>query len=451
MKNTVVALAVCFFALSVVAEGRTAFAQESSGQAKAAKKKKKKKKEDKVSEADKLLVKDFQDKAMGLFAKGDYEGALTYFLKADAITSTSYTLFSIAKCYDNMYKYKEAYDYYNRYIDTGEKANYDAVIEAIARIESMPVIVKVVTTPAGATVYIDGKEVTFQKTPIVSEVEAGLHTILIKKPGFKDVSRELEIPFGGVGKIDETLHPITSPAVFDDKAPGSVKPGTTGKPAEKPKEAAKPKEEPKPKAIADVKLAGTGDVYGEEPKPEGKPPGNEKKKKKETLKLEKKARQPMRPVPMALSLAAGATVSTSKMMGSYIDVSLGVFFRIRDGFVGLGIDNMFFVDGYLLAGYPAGGYTLRVWKDLSLSFAAGFGAAYLHAFRKGYDPDGAIVIETGSHWDLVAHADVKLRYRIGPIILQAIPVHADVLLGVGSIEPAPLAQFAFLAGLAVEF
>jgi hypothetical protein len=147
----------------------------------------------------------------------------------------------------------------------------------------------------------------------------------------------------------------------------------------------------------------------------------------------------------------GATVSTTRAMGSYIDASLGIFFRIREGFAGLGLDNLFFTDGYLLAAYPAGGYTLVLWRDLSISFAAGFGAAYLYASVDGGGEDGNVLIGQGGHWDLVVHADVRLRYRVGPVILLAIPACADVLVGAGDIEPAPLAQFAFLLGAACDF
>jgi hypothetical protein len=436
-------MTVLVFSMSVVTETRTAEAQ-SAGESAKNKKKKGKGKDKDVSEADLLLVKEFHKKAMGLFEKGDYEGALVNFLKADSIKSTSFTLFSIARCYDNLYKYQDAYEYYQKYIDTGEKANYDEVIEAVARIESMPVILKVVTTPEGAGVFINGKEVTFQKTPIVSEVEPGTHTIVIRKKGFKDAVETVTIPFGGIGRIDVTLMPVTKPAAYEDS------------PSKKPKDG---KEGKDMKGAGDIqgkdagkttKGAGEAAAPGADEKGAGKKKEG-KKKDKETVKVKKKVRVAARPVPMSLSAAAGATVSTSKTMGSYVDISLGLFFRIKQGFVGLGIDNLFFLDGYLLAAYPAGGYTVRIWRDLSLSFAAGFGAAYLHAFKEGYNEDGAVIIETGSHWDLVAHVDVKLRYKLGPVMLQAIPVHADVLLGVGSVEPAPLAQFAFLLGVAVDF
>jgi hypothetical protein len=150
-------------------------------------------------------------------------------------------------------------------------------------------------------------------------------------------------------------------------------------------------------------------------------------------------------VPISLSLGLGATVSTSELVGSYIDASLLAAWRIREFSVGLGLDNLFFTDSYLLAAFPAGAYTLKVWRDLSMQFTVGFGAAYLHAFKRS---DGTA---SGAHWDLVVHADARLRYKVGPIMVVAIPLCTEILVGAGSIKAAPLAQFAFLAGIGYDF
>lgn len=157
-----------------------------------------------------------------------------------------------------------------------------------------------------------------------------------------------------------------------------------------------------------------------------------------------KKKRPIK-VPISLSLGLGATVSTSELVGSYIDASLLAAWRIKAFSVGLGLDNLFFTDSYLLAAFPAGSYTLKVWRDLSMQFTVGFGAAYLHAFKRS---DGTA---SGAHWDLVVHADARLRYKVGPIMVVAIPLCTEILVGAGNIKAAPLAQFAFLAGIGYDF
>jgi hypothetical protein len=216
--------------------------------------------------------------------------------------------------------------------------------------------------------------------------------------GYEEAKKELEIPYGGEGKVEVALEAAAIP-----KAPPEEKAAKkTGK-------------------GKSVELAG----------------GVETGKKKR--------------VPFSLGIAAGATISTTEFVGSFIDASLAVTYRIKGGVVGIGLDNLIFSNSYLLAAYPAGGYRVKVWKHLSLEFVAGFGAAYLNSFDDSGDGKGTVLIEKGSHWDLVAHADIKLCFNAGPILVLLVPVHANVLIGVGSIEPAPLAEFAFLAGIGYDF
>jgi tetratricopeptide (TPR) repeat protein len=408
-------LLLCGLALSTITLGPAAFGQEkqkTEGSEKGAKKKGKKKK---ISEEEKLLVQQFSQKAISLYEKEQYEEALAYFMKVDEILPTSFTFYHIAKCYSKLYKYDQAYIYYKAYVESGDTTNLDEVIESIDNIEAMSVVLKVVSSPDDAVVFVDNEEVANQTTPVIVEVSGGKHVVLVKKKGYKDVREVVTIPYGAEAKVAVTLEQqVAYPA--------------------SPEEEESVQEEEEEEIEEEV-----------EPEPEPAPA------KKKSVALEEEVK-PRRGRPsFSISLAAGVTVSTTKTLGSNIDASLGVFYRIKQAFAGIGIDNLFFTGSYLLAAYPAGGYTFKVWRDLSISLAGGFGFAWFYAFRRGAGTDGGLAIEKGGHWDLVAHADVKVRYRLGPILLQAIPLHADVLIGVGSFRPAPLAQFAFLIGLAYDF
>jgi hypothetical protein len=416
-KLRIMAMAVVFAALVVSSGGRHAEAQavktgtfKGKGGGTVGTKK------SKPGKKDKLQAKQFSQEGMSLFKKGDYEAALEYFKKADEIAPSPFITFNIARCLDSLYKYGEAYLAYTKYIESGNKVNVKEAREAIARIEAMPVILKIITSPAGASVLIDDKEVTFQETPIVSEVKGGKKVeVTIRKQGFEDYVTTVEIPFGGEKRIEVSLKPAK-------EAPA---------PPKKTVEGEKVEEEEKVEEMEQEEV--------------------EKQEPKETVKIEKGAGPAVRMVPISFSFAAGATASTTKELGSYVDASLGLSFLIKEGFVGIALDNLIFGDSYALAVYPAGGYRLKVWKDLSVVFTAGFGVAYLRAFKDGYDEEGAVVVGSGNHWDLAVHADARLCYKVGPVIVQAIPLHANIFLSAGTIDPAPLAQFAFLAGIAYEY
>jgi tetratricopeptide (TPR) repeat protein len=166
------------------------------------------------------------------------------------------------------------------------------------------------------------------------------------------------------------------------------------------------------------------------------------------LESPKKERQSA--VPLTIGLAVGASASTSRVVSSYIDADLGLAWRIREFSVGLGIDNKFFTDSYLLTLYPMGGFRLRLKGGLALGFGVGFGAVVFYSSERAENGDGDVLVKHGVMWDLAPHAEVKLLYRVGPVDLQLVPVCIDVLVGAGNIEPAPLAQFMFLFGVAYD-
>jgi tetratricopeptide (TPR) repeat protein len=367
----------------------------------------------KEGKKDDLKAKDYLKMARALVKKGDLETALDYYLQADALESDPSTYFEIGACLEELYRYQEAHTYYKKYIDAGEKASLEKAKEAMAAIEAMPVVLKVITFPEGAAVFIDGVIVTFQVTPTISEVKAGTHTILVKLDGYEDAQRLVNVPYGDSFRVELKLTPGT--AEIPIKEPGVVEKKVTEKPEKPEKKEEKGKKEKKEKKIAAVRSG------------------------------------PRKTVPVSLGLAAGATVSTTRLVGSFVDASLGLSVWIKRGFAGIGVDNLVFSDSYLLAAYGAGGYSFRVWKALSIQVSAGLGIAYLHAFEDGEDRAGNVVVASGGHLDLLVHGDIRLGYAIGRLTLHLVPLHASVLPGIGSLAPAPLAQFAFLAGVAYTF
>ena len=345
-------------------------------------------------------AKDIRYQAKSAYKEGNYEMAIELYVEAEELSSSPATTYVLARCYEKLEKFKVAYEYYEEYVASGHDKNLEKAKEAMAAIEKMPVLIKLATEPADPDCHVDGKEELIISTPIEIEVMPGTHEVLLEKAGYKPFKRKVTLVPGGEVVLEVKLEKLSG-------------------------------EEEKP--LDENGEEGEKGVEGE-----GKAPA----------KLEKKVRGP---VPISIDATLGATVSTSVFLGSFIDVSLLVDYRIKQWSVGLGLDNMFFMDSYLLSAYPAGAYTLNVWKSLSLKFAVGFGAAYLYASSVGEDKDGNAVVEEGSAWDLVAHADIKLRYKVGPVIIQVVPVHVNVFVGAGSIEASPLAQLAFLAGIVYDF
>lgn len=387
LKNEKILRVLGILALSAVfLTGAAVDAQEKEKKPAKAEKKKgkksKKKSKKKSAKAEKGKAKELHGQAVSLYKDGNYEEALKFFELADEISPNPVTLFNMGRCYEKLGKYKEAYDYYQDYIDSGDDARFEDAQEAVEKIEAMPVKLKIHVYPGGSEIFIDGEPVEAKKMPVELEITPGQHTLFIRKYGYENVEEGLEIPPGEEVAYETEL--VKSTVLKDN--------------------------------------------------------GKKKSKRRGEIK-----------VPISLHFAAGATVSTSDIVTSYIGANLGIAYRIKDFAVGIGLDNMFFTDSYLLAAFPAGSYNLKVWKNLSINFTVGFGGACLYSTQEVVDSEGNIIITSGNMWDLVAHADAKLRYKVGPIMIQAIPLNVDVFVGAGSIEPAPLAQFAFLFGIAYDF
>jgi len=372
----------------------------------------------KISKKD---AKEFINHGMELFDKGDYEGALAYFQKAGEVKESAQVIFMIAKCYDSMYKFRDAYEYYKKYLGFKgkEKKNEKEAQEAIARIEGMSVILKVITEPSGAKVFLDGNEVTFQQTPVVTEVKGGKKVeVKIKKEGFEDYVTTVEIPFGGESRVEAKLVPLKGEKK-GASAPPSAPPAIVDKlkKEEEIEESEEVSEEAGEKGIAEVKV-------------------------KKKFEFEFPA--------FVFSLAGGASVSTSENLASYPLAGIGVHAALKDGLVGISLDNFIFSDSYILSACLSGGYRLKIWRDLSAIFLAGIGGIYMRAFDDGYNSKGEIVVSSGNHGDLAVHGEGRIRYKLGPVFIEAIPLHVTFFTGIGSIDPAPLAQFSFLAGVGYD-
>jgi len=330
-------------------------------------------------------VEKIHSEAVSLYKEGKYEDALKRFEEVYSMDPNPVTLFNIGRCYEKLGKFREAYDSYKKYLESGDKNKLTDAKEAISKIEEMPVKLKIKVNPSDSEVFFDGKPVEGKDSVKIVETTGGQHTILARKNGYESQEKEILLAFGEDSELEVKL---------EEKEELQV-----------------------------------SKVSGEEGK--GK-------------KIRSK-------VPLSIHGSVGATVSTSTTIASYIDAVIGLHYRIKDFSAGISIDNMFFSDSYILAVYPSGSYTLKLPKRFSINFSIGFGVAYLYSSERALDEDGSVLVESGHMWDLVVHADAKVRYDVGPLMVQLIPLHADIMVGAGSIEPAPLAQFAFLAGVAYDF
>lgn len=140
------------------------------------------------------------------FKDNDFAGALTEFQAADAIKSTGQSTRYIGLCHEQLGHFTEAVDYYERFlanVPKGMDAQADDLKARVAKIKAMPGKVHFETTPAGAHVYVDDKDLGV--TPADLDVAPGTHNIKLVLDKYETKASTLDVKFASKASVTETL------------------------------------------------------------------------------------------------------------------------------------------------------------------------------------------------------------------------------------------------------
>lgn len=169
------------------------------------------------------------------FAKGDHDGALVHFFHSNRLVPNRNVLYNIARTYEAMRRYADAHRYYvdarEGETDAKKKADSDA---AIQRLAPNVAVLHVKTTPPGATIYIDRKDLGSRgRSPRLLALPPGKYTVIAELDGHeartsasveiktgKEVSVELDLPrVTGNVHVDVTGGKAAAVRVDDEKGP----------------------------------------------------------------------------------------------------------------------------------------------------------------------------------------------------------------------------------------
>lgn len=139
------------------------------------------------------------------FLAGRYEQALAHYFASHRLVPNRNVIFNIAKCYENLRRYVEAYRYYSSYLETASEAERPEVRKALERIERRVGIIVVESKPSGATIFIDRIDLgSIGTTPMAVPVEPGQYTIILDHPGYlRRQSETIEVQAGQ--RLPQTL------------------------------------------------------------------------------------------------------------------------------------------------------------------------------------------------------------------------------------------------------
>lgn len=162
------------------------------------------------------------------YETADYQGALEHFLASNRLVPNKNVVFNIARTYEQLKQPADAYRYYQRALEGETDAGAQKRIqEALARIRPLVSVVRVVSSPPGATVYLDRKDLGARgQTPLVLAVPAGKYTFLGELAGHESGKAEaVELRQGSETEVRIPLVPIYGTLVLGGEAGAEVRDG----------------------------------------------------------------------------------------------------------------------------------------------------------------------------------------------------------------------------------
>lgn len=139
------------------------------------------------------------------YSRGQYAEALRSYFTSYRLVPNRNVLFNIARCFEALNKFNEAYRYYNDLL-TEDLPAEDAseVTRSLDRLRPKVALVRVTTNPRGADVYVDRMDLGSRgRSPQTLALTPGRHKIMVKKDGYRPAEavisvargREAEQPF----------------------------------------------------------------------------------------------------------------------------------------------------------------------------------------------------------------------------------------------------------------
>jgi outer membrane receptor protein involved in Fe transport len=134
-----------------------------------------------------------------LFQKGKIEEALGEFLASNHLVHNRNAVFNIARSFQLLQRYNEAYRWYNdilaeENVPAGDRA---AVQQALRLLQPSLALLRVESDPPGATVYIDRQDLGARgQTPVVLALPPGKANAIVELAGHRPASAQVELSAG---------------------------------------------------------------------------------------------------------------------------------------------------------------------------------------------------------------------------------------------------------------
>lgn len=157
--------------------------------------------------------------AVKKFDSGDYAGALPDFQELDALKSTPQSARYIAVSLDKLGRYGEALAAYDKFLANPGKMTKEAddAKKRVEEIKKMPAKLHVETTPAGATITVDGK--ASGTSPADVDLTPGKHLVHVELAGYDALDKDVDASPGAKTEVKTELQKKAEVPVANNPPP----------------------------------------------------------------------------------------------------------------------------------------------------------------------------------------------------------------------------------------
>src|SRR5947207_10367588 len=121
-------------------------------------------------------------RAANLYRQGKVEEALGEFLASNRLVRNRNVVFNIARCFEELKHYNEAYRWYTELApEEMSEADRKELLAGLKRLQPSLALLHVATDPPGATVYVDRKDLGARgQTPVTLALPPGKAAVLVE-------------------------------------------------------------------------------------------------------------------------------------------------------------------------------------------------------------------------------------------------------------------------------
>ena len=151
------------------------------------------------------------------YQRSEYKLALEHFLSSNRLVPNKNVLFNIARSYEQLKSYPAAFRYYSLALENeSDREAKTRISAALSQIKQYVMVLRITTRPAGATLYIDRKDLGARgSSPQALGLAPHAYKLIAEYPGYEPAT--VDVPAAAAGRersVDLELKPILGEVSF---------------------------------------------------------------------------------------------------------------------------------------------------------------------------------------------------------------------------------------------